>query len=123
MAKNEKNIKPDVSKKTKKEEKNKKHFFKDFKAQLKRVVWPTPKQLFNNTVAVITIVLIVGLVVFALDLVFELLNSKGINALQVKLQEKYSNTVTVDDTTSAENTDEASSANTVTETKEEKTAE
>lgn len=123
MAKNEKNIKPDVSKKTKKEEKNKKHFFKDFKAELKRVVWPTPKQLFNNTVAVITIVLIVGLVVFALDLVFELLNSKGINALQVKLQEKYSNTVTVDDTTSAENTDEASSANTVTETKEEKTAE
>lgn len=123
MAKNEKNIKPDVSKKTKKEEKNKKHFFKDFKAELKRVVWLTPKQLFNNTVAVITIVLIVGLVVFALDLVFELLNSKGINALQVKLQEKYSNTVTVDDTTSAENTDEASSANTVTETKEEKTAE
>ena len=28
--------------------KNKKSFFKDFKAELKKVVWPTPKQLFNN---------------------------------------------------------------------------
>ena len=28
--------------------KNKKSFSKDFKAELKKVVWPTPKQLFNN---------------------------------------------------------------------------
>ena len=41
----------------KKEKKENKHFFKDFKAELKRVIWPTPKQLVNNTVAVITIVL------------------------------------------------------------------
>ncbi len=25
--------------------KNKKHFLKDFKAELKKVIWPTPKQL------------------------------------------------------------------------------
>ena len=30
-----------------KETKNKKHFFKDFKAELKKVIWPTPKQLIN----------------------------------------------------------------------------
>ena len=54
-----------------KEKKEKKHFFKDFKAELKRVIWPTPKQLANNVVAVITIVLITGIVVFALDFVFE----------------------------------------------------
>ena len=54
----------------KKESKDKKHFFKDFKAELKRVIWPTPKQLVNNTVAVITIVLITPIIVFALDLVF-----------------------------------------------------
>ena len=49
----------------KKEKKENKHFFKDFKAELKRVIWPTPKQLVNNTVAVITIVLITAVIVFA----------------------------------------------------------
>ena len=32
----------------KKQSKDKKHFMKDFKAELKRVIWPTPKQLLNN---------------------------------------------------------------------------
>ena len=50
-----------------KENKVKKHFFKDFKAELKKVIWPTPKQLVNNTVAVVVIVAIVGAIVFALD--------------------------------------------------------
>ena len=66
----------------KKENKDKKHFFKDFKAELKRVIWPTPKQLVNNTVAVITIVLITAIIVFALDLVFELMNNYGINKIK-----------------------------------------
>ena len=102
MAKQE-NVRP------KKEEKNKKHFWKDFKAELKKVVWPTPKQLVNSTVAVIVIVFVVGIIVFALDLLFEVINSKGINALQTKLQATYSNTVTIDNTTLVENTNEASS--------------
>ena len=67
----------------KKEEKNKenkvkKHFFKDFKAELKKVIWPTPKQLVNNTVAVVTIVLITAVIVFALDTVFKAMNDNGI---------------------------------------------
>ena len=36
-----------------KESKTKRHFFKDVKAELKKVIWPTKKQLVNNTVAVI----------------------------------------------------------------------
>ena len=112
MAKKEKEVKPVNNKKSKKEEKNKKHFFKDFKAELKRVVWPTPKQLLNSTIAVITIVLVVGLIVFALDLGLELLNKYGINNLQSKLQDTYLNN-SVSNTTSVEtNTiDEASSEN------------
>ena len=47
--------------------KNNKNFFKDTKAELKKVIWPTSKQLVNNTLAVITIVLLVGVIVFALD--------------------------------------------------------
>ena len=41
-----------AKKDNKNENKVKKHFFKDFKAELKKVIWPTPKQLVNNTVAV-----------------------------------------------------------------------
>ena len=113
MAKKE--VKSVNNKKSKKEEKNKRHFFKDFKAELKRVVWPTPKQLVNSTVAVITIVLVIGVIVFALDMGFELLNRQNAK-LQSGLQEKYSNSVE-SNTTSVES-DEASSegSNTVEDT-------
>ncbi len=62
--------------------KNKKSFAKDFKAELKKVIWPTPKQLLNNTVAVITIVLITAAIVFVLDLVFETLNKQGVDRIK-----------------------------------------
>ena len=75
--------KQEVKKDTKKQDnKNKKHFMKDFKAELKRVIWPTPKQLLNNTVAVITVVLITAAIVFVLDFVFESMNTYGINKLK-----------------------------------------
>ena len=66
----------------KKENKNKKHFWKDFKAELKKVIWPTPKQLFKNTVAVVFIVIITAAIVFTLDVVFDALNTYGINRLK-----------------------------------------
>ena len=72
-----------------KENKVKKHFFKDFKAELKKVIWPTPKQLINNTVAVVTIVLITTVIVFALDVVFKALNEHGITKLQSYVVEKF----------------------------------
>ena len=115
MAEKEKNVKPDT-KKSKKEEKNKRHFFKDFKAELKRVVWPTPKQLLNSTIAVITIVLVIGVTVFVLDMGFELLNKQNAK-LQSGLQEKYSNNLN-NNTTSVEHdhnhADDASSVSNVT---------
>lgn len=71
-----------------KNKKEKKHFFKDFKAELKRVIWPTPKQLVNNTVAVITIVLITAVIVFVLDFTFEKMNTYGINKLKTMVDSK-----------------------------------
>ena len=68
--------------KEKKNKKEKKSFFKDFKAELKKVIWPTPKQLFNNTLAVIVIVIVVGVIVFALDVCFEKVNSLGVEKLK-----------------------------------------
>ena len=71
-----------------KSKKEKKHYFKDFKAELKKVIWPTPKQLVNNTVAVITIVLITAVIVFILDLAFEKMNTYGINKLKEMVDSK-----------------------------------
>lgn len=84
-------------------EKNKnegKHFFKDFKAELKKVIWPTPKQVANNTVAVITIVLLTAAIVFVLDLAFETLNTHGVNRLRniVKTEESATQGNTIENT-------------------------
>lgn len=43
---------------------------KSTKSELKKVSWPTRKQLFKNTGVVIVCILVVGLVIFALDTVF-----------------------------------------------------
>ena len=84
---------------TNKEKKEKKHFFRDFKAELKKVIWPTPKQLVNNTVAVITIVLITALVVFALDVVFETMNKYGVNKLKEVVESRNEQTTNNNETT------------------------
>ena len=68
--------------KVEKEKKENKHFFKDFKAELKKVIWPTTKQVANNTTAVIVIVLLTAAIVFVLDLTFETLNTQGVNRLK-----------------------------------------
>ena len=57
-----------------KEKKNNKSFWKDFKAELKRVIWPTKKQLVNNTMVVVAMVIVTAVIVLVLDLAFEALN-------------------------------------------------
>lgn len=116
MPKNKKEV--NNNKKDKKENsKNKKSFFKDFKAELKRVVWPTPKQLVNNTVAVITIVLITAAIVFILDLTFETLNKHGVDKIKEAITtidnttSEDANTTTENNTTSEENTSNDTSVN------------
>ena len=100
--------------------KNKKHFFKDFKAELKKVIWPTPKQVVNNTIAVIVIVLITAAIVFVLDVVFDLFNEVGINKLKSNIQQKVvvENTIDTTETNteqSNENGEAESQENSVTE--------
>ena len=92
------------NKKVKKENKN---GFKNFKAELKKVIWPTPKQLANNTIAVITIVLITAAIVFVLDIAFEALNKYGIDKVRDAVTSKENTSIvnTVDENTnSVENT-------------------
>ena len=61
----------DTKNKVKSEKKEKKTFFKDFKAELKKVTWPTIKQLAQKTAIVIVIVLLISAIVFALYFAFE----------------------------------------------------
>ena len=98
-----------AKKESKNENKVKKHFFKDFKAELKKVIWPTPKQLVNNTIAVITIVLITAVITFAFDVAFDLMNKHGISNLQSIVDENFNSE---EETNSTENTDNTETENT-----------
>ena len=112
--------KKEIKTNKKENSKNKKSFFKDFKAELKKVVWPTPKQLVNNTVAVITIVLITAIIVFVLDLAFEFANKQGIE--RVKEVITSSNTTNTSDS-NTENSDESQAPAENTEVKSEEPVE
>ena len=79
--------------KKKKDVKNNSRFLKESKAELKKVSWPKPKALANDTATVIGIVLIVAIIVFILDALFLTLNEK----LIIKTEEKIVNTTTVDE--------------------------
>ena len=71
-----------INKKEKKGKKDKPSFFKGFEAELKKVNWPSAKQLANNTLAVIVIVLILAAIVFVLDITFEAANKYGLDKIK-----------------------------------------
>ena len=48
-------------------------FFRDTFSEMKKVVWPTKKQILNNTLVVAVVVLVAALLIFGLDVVFRLL--------------------------------------------------
>lgn len=112
-----------MAKEAKKKDKknNNKNFLKAVRAELKKVIWPTPKQLFNNTLAVIVSVVIVGVIVFALDFCFGEINTFGIEKIKEVVQstknEETENTVS--DESNTESTE--SNENTNTEENQENT--
>ena len=42
-------------------------YFRELRSELKKVVWPTPKQVLKNTMIVLACVLIVGIFIWMLD--------------------------------------------------------
>lgn len=63
---------PDSKKdKEKKEKKKRKNpiakWFREMRSELKKVVWPTRKQIINNTIIVLVIVVISSAVLFVVD--------------------------------------------------------
>ena len=91
-------------KKTKNEKTNNRSFMKDFRAELKKVVWPTCKQMVNNVTAVITIVIITAVIVFVFDFMFGSINKYGLDKLKDKVRAK-------DDTQVVQQVEETNSEN------------
>ena len=118
----------EVSKDNKKEKNDNKKFFKEFKAELKRVSWPTRKQLVNNTIAVVSIVVIVAVIVFVLDVIFENMNKFGVEKLKAIVTSSSSEENDSDDhehidtTNTVENTVVPEVTDNATGTEEESTA-
>lgn len=87
--------KSETKKDAKKEvNKNRKSWFKDFKAELKKVIWPSGKELANNTIVVLSMVIIVAVIIFVLDITFESLTKLEVKSIQsIKNSVVVSNTV------------------------------
>ena len=94
--------------KPEKQTKNQRSFWKDFKAELKKVIWPTRSQVVNNTIIVLVIVIIITAICFVLDLAFEALNTYGIDRLKSMVQDSISETnETTDETTDSNSVEDS----------------
>lgn len=58
------------------ENKKPKSFHQGMKAELKKVIWPTGKQVVKSTFATIGFVLLISVILVALNFVFNFLNTK-----------------------------------------------
>lgn len=47
------------------------NFFKGLAAELKKVTWPSKKELFKSTVSVLAVCFIIGVLIFGIDAVLE----------------------------------------------------
>ena len=52
-------------------------YFRELKSELKKVVWPTPKQVLKNALVVLACVVVVGVFIWVFDFVAQF----GINGL------------------------------------------
>jgi len=59
------------------------NYFKDVRGEMKKVVWPTYKQLQRNTIIVLISIVLIGIFIWALDLGFQTGLSK-FNALSAE---------------------------------------
>ena len=52
-------------------------WFREMRSELKKVVWPTPKQILNNTVVALVVIIIASIVIWG----FDQIAAQGVNAL------------------------------------------
>ena len=62
-----------------------KGFIKGVKSELKKVVWPTKKQLINNTILVLELIVVVSVIVLGFDVILEFCDEKIWNFISTKV--------------------------------------
>lgn len=67
MAKDKQDTKSNKKNAEKEKKKGAGKYFKELRAELKKVVWPTRQQVINNTGVVLVVMSFVGLFLFAVD--------------------------------------------------------
>lgn len=72
-AKKENEKKSRMAQAAKKPKKSALKYFKDAKSEFKKVVWPSKKQVFNNTVVVLATIVVSGIAIWGVDSIFGLL--------------------------------------------------
>ena len=74
---------------------------------VKKIIWPSQKQLWENTAVVISMVVIVSVIIFLLDLGF-----KALNELEVKGAEDLKNKISTSQNTTNELSNDVNSVET-----------
>ena len=64
-------------------------FFKEVRVEMKKVVWPTKKQLINNTSVVIVCILTIGIAIWLLDAGFSVLFKEVLPAPAVEYSDDF----------------------------------
>jgi preprotein translocase subunit SecE len=54
-------------------------YFREVKSEIKKVIWPSKKQVINNTAVVILAIIVIGIIIYLLDMAF-----KGLLGLVIK---------------------------------------
>ena len=60
-------------------------FIKGIKSELKKVVWPTRKQLINNTVLVLLLVVAFAVIILGADMILEFFDGKLWDLIKTKI--------------------------------------
>ena len=76
-------------------------FCKDFKGEIKKITWPGAKMVLKSTLVVLVSIVVIGLIVFAVDLGL----SKGISGIE-GLAENYKTSQSADEESEGDKTEE-----------------
>ena len=110
-----------------KKKEQKSNFLKDVNSELKKVTWPTKKELLNSTGTVLLITITIAIIVFVLDFAFEKANTYGVEKLKAVVsssqEENSNNGEVVTDDQNAEGTTEVTAEGTTQDAESTETSE
>ncbi len=66
---------------------------KGFRQEIKKIIWPTGKELAENTAVVLTSVILVALIIFVLDFAFSELSNLAVTGVSKAVNQTSENSV------------------------------